>query len=141
MEIIFTSYWESTPGTPLVAPGDVPTIRVRRLDTNALVITDAAMVEVGDGMFKHIYTTPVEGVQFSARADGDPSVNDQVPANTRFNTGSGDNFAAEVWQNEGLDPNEPKVITVNSPTDMDEDVDQIHKDSVSVGSVTTQTRI
>ncbi len=140
MEIIFTSYWESDPGIPLVAPGEDPTIRIRRLDTNALVVTDAAMDEVGDGMFKFIYSTPVEGVQFSARADGDPTAITQVPASVRYNTGSGDNFAAEVWQNEGLDPNEPKDITVNSPTDMDEDVDQIHKDSVTVGDTTTQTR-
>lgn len=140
MEIVFTAYWESAAGVPLVAPANTPTIRVRRLDTNALVVTDVAMVEVGDGMFKHIYTTPVEGVQFSARADGDPTAVTQVPASVRYNTGSGDNFAAEVWQNEGLDPNEAKLITVNSATDMDEDVDQIHKDSVTVGNVTTQTR-
>lgn len=47
----------------------------------------------------------------------------------------------EVWQNEGLDPDNPKTITVNSATDMDEDVDLIHKDSVTVGNTTTQTRV
>tara|TARA_R110002126_G_scaffold201572_1_gene349183 strand:+ start:57 stop:482 length:426 start_codon:yes stop_codon:yes gene_type:complete len=140
MEIVFTAYWESAPGVPLIAPGVIPTIRVRRLDTNALVLTDVAMTEVGDGVFKRIYATPVEGVQFSARGDGDPTAVSQVPASVRYQAGSGDNFAAEVYQNEGLDPNEPKVITVNSAIDMDEDVDQIHKDSVTVGNVTTTTR-
>ncbi len=140
MDITFTAYWESTPGTPLVAPGDVPTIRVRRLDTDALVVTDADMTELGGGLFKYIYSTPVEGVAFSARADGDPSAAAQVPANVRYQTGSGDNFAAEVWQNEGLDPGNPKTLDRVSATDMDEDVDQIHKDSTTVGTVSTQTR-
>lgn len=143
MDITFTAYWESAPGVPLVAPGVTPTIRVRRLDTNALVVTDAAMTEVGDGVFKYIFpvVAPYKGQSFSGRADGDPTAVTQVPASVRFNTGSGDNFAGEVWQNEGLDPNDPKTITVNSATDMDEDVDEIHKDSVTVGTTTTQTRI
>lgn len=140
MDIVFTAYWESSPGVPLTAPGNIPTIRIRRLDTDALVVTDAAMDEVGDGMFKFRYTTPVEGVQFSARGDGDPTAVGQVPSAGRYQSGSGDNFAAEVWQNEGLDPNNPKTVTVNSATDMDEDVDQIHKDSVTVGNTSTQTR-
>lgn len=142
MDITFTAYWESEPGVPLVAPGVTPTIRVRRLDTNALVVTDSAMTEVGDGVFKFIFpvVAPYKGRRFSARADGDPTAVDQVPASVRYQAGSGDNFAAEVWQNEGLDPNEVKTIAVNSATDMDEDVDQIHKDSVTVGITTTQTR-
>jgi len=140
MDIVFTAYWESAAGVPLVAPGNTPTIRIRRLDTDALVVTDSAMDEVGDGLFKFRYTNPIEGVRFSARADGDPTAASQVPASVRYNSGSGDNFAAEVYQNEGLDPNNPKATQVNSATDMDEDVDQIHKDSVTVGNVTTTTR-
>jgi len=140
MDITFTAYWESAVDTPLTAPGDIPTIRIRRLDTDALVVTDSAMDEVGEGNYKFIYTTPVEGVRFAAVADGDPNVAGQVVTGSRYQSGSGDNFAGEVWQNEGLDPNNPKTITVNSPTDMDEDVDQIHKDSVTVGNTSTQTR-
>jgi len=140
MDIVFTAYWESAAGVPLTSPANIPTIRIRRLDTDSLVVTDAAMDEVGDGLYKYRYTTPVEGVRFSARADGDPTAASQVPSNVRYNTGSGDNFAGEVWQNEGLDPSNPKSVTVNSATDMDEDVDQIHKDSVTVGTTSTQTR-
>lgn len=140
MDIVFTSYWESAAGVPLVAPGNIPTIRIRRLDTDALVVTDLAMDEVGDGMYKYRYINPIEGVRFSARSDGDPTAAGQVPSNVRYNSGSGDNFAGEVWQNEGLDPANPKTVTVNSETDMDEDVDQIHKDSVTVGNTSTQTR-
>jgi hypothetical protein len=140
MDIVFTSYWESAAGVPLIAPGVLPTIRVRRLDTDALVATDLNMTEVGDGIYKWRYINPIEGVRFSARSDGDPTAVGQVPSNVRYNSGSGDNFAGEVYQNEGLDPNNPKIITRNSATDMDEDVDQIHKDSITVGNVSTQTR-
>lgn len=141
MDLLFCAYWESTIGVPLVTPANTPTIRIRRSDTDALVVTDAAMTEVGDGNFKFRYTTPVEGIEFVARADGDPTAAGQVPAGIRYQSGCGDNFAAEVWQNEGLDPSNPKSVTVNSATDMDEDVDQIHKDSVTVGNTSTQTRI
>lgn len=140
MEITFTAFWESAIDVPLVAPGDLPTIRIRRLDTNALVVTDLDMDEVGDGNYKFRYLVPVEGVRFAARADGDPAATGQVLTGSRYQSGSGDNFAGEVWQNEGLDPANPKTIDVNSDIDMDEDVDQIHKDSVTVGVQTTQTR-
>ena len=36
-------------GVPLVAPTDLPTIRIRRIDTQALVVTDVNMLEQGDG--------------------------------------------------------------------------------------------
>ena len=140
MDIVFTAYWESAAGVPLVSPANTPTIRIRRLDTDALVVTDLAMTEIGDGMFKYIYSTPVEGVRFAARGDGDPTAASQVPAAGRFVTVSADNFAGEVWQNEGLDPANPKTVTRNSDTDLDEDVDQIHKDSITAGIVSTQTR-
>lgn len=140
MRIVFTAYWETALDTPAVGLADTPEIRIRRLDTDALVVTDDTMTETGDGWYKYIYTTPVEGVSFSARADGDPNVTGQVLTGSRYQTDSGDNFAGEVWQNEGLDPANPKVINVNSDVDMDEDVDQIHKDSVTAGTTTTQTR-
>ena len=140
MDLLFCAYWESSIGVPLVAPAVTPTIRIRRSDTNALVVTDSAMTEVGDGNFKFRLTAPVEGIEFVARADGDPTAVTQVPAGIRFQTGCGDNFAAEVWQNEGLDPANSKAVKVNSDTDMDEDVDQIHKDTITVGDTSTQTR-
>lgn len=140
MDLLFCAYWESAIGVPLVAPANIPTIRIRRSDTDALVVTDSVMTEVGDGNFKFRLASPVEGIEFVARADGDPTAVTQVPAGIRFQSGCGDNFAAEVWQNEGLDPANPKTVKVNTPTDMDEDVDQIHKDSITVGDTSTQTR-
>jgi len=135
-----TADFESAPGVPLVAPGVLPTIRIRRLDTNALVVTDAAMVEVGDGIFRFLFTPPVEGLEYSARADGDPTAVIQVPASARYAYGSVSDFNKEIWQNEGLDPANPKIVNRNSDTDMDEDVDAIHKDSVTLGNTSTQTR-
>lgn len=132
--------YESAPGVPLEAPTDLPTIRIRRMDTDALVVTDDAMDEVGDGIYKYVFTPPVEGIEYSARSDGDPNVTGQVPARARYRYGSLDDFGKEVWQNEGLDPANPKTVTVNSATSMDEAVDAIQKSSVTVGNTSTQTR-
>lgn len=87
-DIDITAYWESAPGTPLTSPANVPTIRVRRLDTDALVVTDVVMVEVGDGNYKYTFTPPVNGLYYSARADGDPTAAGQVPAGIRYTAGS-----------------------------------------------------
>ena len=64
-------------GVPLVSPTDAPTIRIRRIDTGALVVTDAAMTELGDGSFRYTFT-PVTTLKYSIRADGDPNVTGQV---------------------------------------------------------------
>lgn len=46
-----------------------PTIRIRRTDTNALVVTDAAMTNVGDGVYRYSFSPDV-GIDYSVRADG-----------------------------------------------------------------------
>jgi hypothetical protein len=141
MDLLFCAYWEASIGVPLVGPANVPTIRIRRSDTGALVVTDAAMTEVGDGNFQFRYTPAVEGIEYVARADGDPTAVTQVPPGIRYQSGCGDNFAAEVWQNEGLDPANPKTITeVIVGADYDENVDQIQKDVIKAAGVTTLTR-
>ncbi len=141
MDLLFCAYWESSVGVPLVSPANTPTIRIRRSDTDALVVTDAAMTEVGDGNFKYILTNPIEGVEFIARADGDPTGASRVPSGIRYQSGCGDNYAAEVWQNEGLDPNNSKTIVENvAGSDYDENVDQIQKDVTKAGNTTTLTR-
>ncbi len=141
MDLLFCAYWESSVGVPLVSPANTPTIRIRRSDTGALVVTDDAMTEVGDGNFQYRYTPAVEGIEYVARADGDPTAVNQVSPGIRYQSGCGDNFAAEVWQNEGLDPNNAKTIVENTPgSDYDENVDQIQKDVTKVGNTTTLTR-
>lgn len=74
-------------GVPLVAPTDVPTIRIRRIDTQALVITDLAMTEQGDGCFSFTFA-PVATLEYSIRADGDPLVGGQLSPSERFAFGS-----------------------------------------------------
>ena len=139
--VTITADWESSPGTPLVSPADTPEIRIRRADTGALVVTDDAMTELGDGVFKYDFTPPVEGIQYSVRADGDPQANTQVPASARYRYGGADDFGKEVWQDQGLDPANPKTITEVAPqTDYDEAADAIQKDVTKVGPVTTITR-
>ena len=68
---------------PLVAPGTVPTIRIRRIDTQALVVTDSAMTEIGDGNFSFTFS-PAVTLEYSIRADGDPAAAGQVTAGERF---------------------------------------------------------
>lgn len=107
--IVFTGYWESAVGVPMVAPADVPEIRIRRLDTDALVVTDDAMTEVGDGIFKYEYVTAVNSIEYAARADGDPAVTGQ--ATVRYVSGSGDTKVEETWKTLGLDRLDPAEVT------------------------------
>ena len=55
-------------GTPTT--GLSPTIRIRDLADNSLVITDAAMSEVGDGFYKYNFTSYDETKDYTFRADG-----------------------------------------------------------------------
>jgi hypothetical protein len=103
-----TVYWESAPGVPLVTPVDTPTIRIRRIDTNALEVTDAAMTEIGDGLFKYDFTPAVDSQEYVVRADGDPNATLQVPAFSRYQGGQVDNFAKETWTRLDLDINNPQ---------------------------------
>lgn len=140
-DIEITAYWESALGVPLTSPANAPTIRIRRLDTNALVVTDAAMTEVGDGNYKYIFTPGVDGIDYVARGDGDPTAAGQVPAGIRYQTDSFNNKEEELWQNEGLDPNNSKVIEeITEGSDYDEDVAGMHKDVTKVGTTTTIDR-
>lgn len=74
-------------GVPLVAPGNLPTIRIRRIDTGALVVTDLAMTELGDGAYRYAFTT--SGLlEYSVRADGDPTASGQTTAAERYAFGA-----------------------------------------------------
>ena len=131
-EIVFVAYWESSPGTPMTAPGDVPEIRIRRLDTDALVVTDDTMDEVGDGFFKYEYTDAINSIEYAGRADGDPNVTGQ--ATLRYVTGSGDTKVEETWKTLGLDRNDPVTIV---PGGIDSDSGDI--DAVSYTHLTLPT--
>jgi len=53
-----------------------PTIRIRDLSDNSLVITDAAMTEVGDGFYKYNFTNFDKTKDYSIRMDGGASLSD-----------------------------------------------------------------
>lgn len=100
-EIVFTAYWESAVGVPMTSPATAPNIRIRRLDTNALVVTDQVMTAVGDGLFKYEYTAAVIGIEYVARADGDPIAAGQ--STQRYVAGSGDTKVPEIFTRLGLE--------------------------------------
>lgn len=104
-----TAYWETAAGVPLTAPGEIPTIRIRRLDTQALEVTDAAMTEVGDGLYVFSFAPAVDGIEYSVRADGDPTAVAQVPAAVRYQAGQVDNKLAEIHMRFDLDPAEQQT--------------------------------
>jgi hypothetical protein len=80
---------------PLVAPAALPTIRVRRIDTQALVVTDVAMVEVGEGEYSFDLTTdPV--LEYSWRANGDPTSTGQTITGGQFVFGTASGVADHI---------------------------------------------
>lgn len=70
-------------GVPLLAPGNVPTIRIRRQDTGALVVTDVAMTEQGDGVFTYDFAESPT-LEYVFRCDGDPTAGGQVTPQERY---------------------------------------------------------
>ncbi len=80
---VLVAFFMASVDTPLTSPGTVPTIRIRRTDTQALVITDANMTETGDGNY-HYDFTPVVGLEYTIRADGDPAAASQTMSGGRY---------------------------------------------------------
>lgn len=74
-------------GVPLTSPTNTPTIRIRRQDTQALVVTDAAMTEQGDGIFSYDFTED-SLLEYVFRCDGDPTAAGQVTPQERYVTGA-----------------------------------------------------
>jgi hypothetical protein len=96
-------------GVPVVSPANAPTIRIRRIDTGALVVTDAAMTELGDGSFAYTFT-PTDLLEYSIRADGDPTASGQTTVQERYAYGSlGTDIVRKVLLNKA-------VTTPDSPT-------------------------
>jgi len=52
------------------ATGLTPTIRIRDLADNSLIIADASMSEAGDGWYKYDFTGYNEGKDYAIRCDG-----------------------------------------------------------------------
>ena len=126
---------------------DPPEITILRLDTDAAVVSGAAMTDQGAGGLYKFFFTPVAGLQYSFAVDADPNVTGQVDDRNYF--GGIDNEQNDVWRDRGLDPSNPKTVDDNGvpdDADIDEDVAAgtndplIHKDTVTAGNVTTITR-
>lgn len=90
-------------GVPLTSPAAAPTIRIRRQDTGALVVSGLAMTEVGDGIFSYSFTE-LPGVDYSFRCDGDPGASGQTTAQERYSVGGftgledlGSNTRTRLW--------------------------------------------
>ncbi len=77
------AFWVNGSGTPLTSPVSVPSIRIRRIDTQALVVTDANMTEIGDGWFGYTFDLDTD-TQYVARCDGDPGAAGQVTPAQRY---------------------------------------------------------
>ncbi len=79
----------SDAGVPQAGLGTVPTIRVRRVDTGALVATDQNMTEVGDGWYKYTLTDASDhALNYVHRVDADPLAASQVSALARYYYGA-----------------------------------------------------
>lgn len=92
-----------------------PTIRIRTLSDNALVITDAAMTEVGDGFYKYDYVAYDGTIDYSVRCDGGAVMADEE----RYTYGTNDSFAQDIADQVWTDQPEGLAIVnnlVQSPT-------------------------
>lgn len=93
-------------GVPLISPSNTPTVRIRRTDTGALVVTDAAMTELGDGFYRYDFTSADELLDYSARADGDPTAAGQTTDAERYAwaviPGLGPDFLRKVFANKAV---------------------------------------
>jgi hypothetical protein len=69
---------------PLVSPALPPTIRIRRTDTGALVVTDSNMTELGDGIYRFTFASD-RTLEYGIRAD---ALVGQTTAGERYASGA-----------------------------------------------------
>ena len=78
-------------GTPKI--GLSPTIRIRDVSDSSLVITDAAMSEMGDGFYKYDFATYDSSVEYSIRCDGGATLKDD----DRYTVAGNESYAEDIW--------------------------------------------
>jgi len=86
-------------GVPQV--GLTPTIRVRRVDTAALIVTDAAMVEIGDGFYRYNFDSGAGfdgSLDYAIRMDGG-----SVLGSARYLAASNEAILPETTVDVGVD--------------------------------------
>jgi len=74
------------------ATGLSPTIRIRDLSDNSLVVTDAAMSEVGDGWYKYDFTGYSTAKDYAIRSDGTSTLS----GSERYQYAGNENFKGDV---------------------------------------------
>ncbi len=75
------------PGTGLI-----PTVRIRDVADNSLIITDATSSEVGDGWYVYDFTAYDSDKEYAIRFDGGPT----VPLSERYTSGTNDSFVDDI---------------------------------------------
>jgi hypothetical protein len=75
------------------AIGLSPTIRIRDLVDNSLVVTDSAMLEVGDGHYQYDFTTYDIEQNYAIRCDGGVILAD----NERYSYAGNENYVDDIW--------------------------------------------
>ena len=77
-------------GTPVT--GLTPTIRIRDLSDNSLVITDASMSEVGDGHYQYNFTAYDKDTDYAIRCDGGITLNES----DRYTYAGNENYIDDI---------------------------------------------
>jgi len=72
--------------------GLTPTIRIRDVDDNSLVVTDAAASEVGDGWYKYDFVAYDAAKEYAIRFDGGAALADS----DRYTSGTNDSFVDDI---------------------------------------------
>ena len=127
---IITSFFTSS-GVP--ATGLSPTIRIWTVDvgTQVRIITDAPMLEVGDGFYKYDFSTYNNLLDYVVRSDGGVTLKPQ----DRYQIGANENFADDiadfVWDESKIEHINPGSMgeSVNA---IDANVDQLRLDVTSM---------
>jgi len=93
----------TTSGTPTI--GLSPTIRIWKVISggDTLVVTDAPMIEVGDGFYKYVFAAYDPLNDYLFRTDG----GEELPASERYQRASNRNDATETWAAQTSDNNDP----------------------------------
>lgn len=94
--MIVTASWLNSSGAPLTSPATLPTITIRRLDTDATVVSAASMSEVGGGAYKYDFTAIDVDLVYVASLDGDPIAAGQVQSGSRYLTAIVDGLALKA---------------------------------------------
>ena len=85
------------------ATGLSPTVRIRDISDNSLLVTDAAASEIGDGWYKYNFTTYDSREEYAIRFDGGATLENT----DRYTSGTNDSFIDDivngVWDSELAD--------------------------------------